>query len=140
MPRKAPPHAWKPGESGNPSGRRPGSGKVAALRATITAAVPEIIETLNARAKAGDGHAARVLIERAIPALRPIEQPAPITLPQGSLGDIGRGLLAAAGAGELAPGQAAQLLAGLGALARVIETDELEKRLAALEVAQGVPT
>jgi hypothetical protein len=44
-----------------------------------------------------------------------------------------------ADAGDLALGQAAQLLAGLGALAKLIETDELSARVAALEANRGKP-
>ena len=42
-------------------------------------------------------------------------------------------MLAAAGCGDLAPGQAAQLLAGLAALAKLTETDELARRIGVLE-------
>lgn len=66
-----------------------------------------------------------------LPALKPAEQTAPITLPDGSLSDQGRAVLIAAGSGTLAPGQAAQLLSSLGSLAKLIETDELERRIAA---------
>ena len=76
---------------------------------------------------------ARLLLERVIPPMKAIEMAAPLTLPDGTLTDQGRAVLAAVGAGELAPAQGAQLLAGLGALARIVETDELEKRIRALE-------
>jgi len=50
-----------------------------------------------------------------------------------TLADQGRAVMAAVAAGDIAPGQAAQLLGGLGALAKIIETDELAARIAALE-------
>ncbi|VTU24840.1 DUF5681 domain-containing protein [Variovorax sp. PBL-E5] len=124
---------WRQGESGNPAGRRPGTGEVAALRAAISEHVPAIIEKLVEQAKAGDVAASRLLLERIVPPLKAAEQPTPMRLPNGPLADQGRAVLAAAGAGELAPGQAAQLLSGLGALAKLIETDELAARIAALE-------
>lgn len=125
---------------GRPKGSK---NKATKLREAIAADLPQIIAGLTAQAKAGDAQAARLLLERVLPAVRPIEMPAPVALPAGgSLADQGRALLAAAGAGLLAPGQAAQLLAALGALAKIVETDELAARIAALEErnAQSAPT
>lgn len=127
---------WKPGQSGNPDGKKPGTGLATKLRAAIEKDIPAIIDTLVIAAKGGDVAASRLLIERVFPAMKPIEMPAPMNMPAGSLADQGRAVVAAAGSGELAPGQAAQLLSGLGALAKIIETDELERRIAALESKQ----
>lgn len=127
----APP--WKPGQSGNPAGRKPGTGEVGKLRASIAQHLPEIITKLVEQARAGDAQSARLLLERVLPPVKATELPAPIPLPDGALADQGRAVVLAAGAGVLAPGQAAQLLAGLGALAKLIETDELSARIEALE-------
>jgi hypothetical protein len=100
--------------------------------------VPDIITKLVEQAKAGDAGAARLLLERVLPPVKATEQTVPVALPaDGSLADQGRAVLAAAGAGTLAPGQASQLLQGLGALAKLIETDELAARIAALEGKDG---
>lgn len=131
------PGRWKPGESGNPAGRRPGSGEVGRLRASIAEHVPGIIAKLAEQALAGDAASARLLLERAIPPMKATEAAAPVSLPGETLTDQGRAVLAAVGAGELPPGQAAQLLAGLGALAKLIETDDLERRIAELEAKHG---
>lgn len=131
--RKAPPHAWPKGTSGNPRGRAPGSGEVAKLRAAIAEHVPAIIQQLVQAALSGDVQAARVLIDRVIPVLKPREEAAPLRLPDGSLTAQARAVLAAIAAGQLAPGQGAQLLAGIGTLARVVELDDLARRVALLE-------
>ncbi len=131
--RKAPPHAWRAGQSGNPRGRRPGSGEVAKLRAAIAQHVPTIIERLVAAALQGDTGAARLLLERVCPPLKAAEEAAPLALPDGTLTEQGRAVLGAVAAGELAPGQGAALLGAIGTLARVAEVDELERRLTALE-------
>jgi hypothetical protein len=107
------------------------------MREAIAEHVPDILAKLVQAAATGDVAAARLLLERVIPPVRAAELPAPIELPDGSLSEQGRAVLTAAGAGELAPGQASQLLAGLGALARLIETDELAARIAALEAKHG---
>lgn len=131
--RKAPPTAWKPGQSGNPAGRAPGSGAVAALRATIAGHIPALVAVLVERALGGDVGAARLLLERVIPPLRAAEEVAPVALPDGTLTEKGAALLVAVAAGDLAPGQGAALLGAIGTLARVVEVDELERRLTALE-------
>lgn len=127
------PGRWKPGESGNPAGRRPGTGEVARLRAAIAEHVPEIVAKLAEAAKSGDTQAARLLLERVIAPLKAAEESTAVPLPAGSLAEQGRALLAAAAAGELAPGQASALLGALGTLARVVEVDELTRRVEALE-------
>jgi phage terminase small subunit len=51
-----------------------------------------------------------------------------------SVADQGRALFVAVAQGDLTVGQAAQLITGLGTLARLIETTELERRIKALEL------
>ena len=135
--KKTPPtHAWAKGQSGNPKGRPPGAGEVAKLRAAIAGQVPAILESLTAAAIAGDVAASRLILERVLPPLKAAEQTQPLSLPDGTLTDQGRAVLAAVAAGELAPGQGAALLASIGTLARVVEVDELAARITALEVQQ----
>jgi hypothetical protein len=125
---------WKAGESGNPNGRPPGVGKVTKLRESIAAHLPEIIAQLVTRAREGDAQAARLLLERVLPALRPVELPVELALPAGEgMTAQGRAIVQAVADGTLAPGQGAQLLTGLGSLARIVEIDELEKRITQLE-------
>lgn len=131
--RKPPPHAWKPGQSGNPAGRSPGSGEVAKLRTAIAAHIPALVAVLVERALGGDVGAARLLLERVIPPVKAAEEAAPLALPDGTLTEQGRAVLGAVATGELAPGQGAALLASLGTLAKLTETDELSRRIQALE-------
>jgi hypothetical protein len=131
--RQLPPAHWKPGQSGNPAGRPPGSGEIGKLRAAIRERLPDIIDRLTEQAAGGDVGAARLLLERVISPIKAAEETAPMNLPDAPLTDQGRAVLAAVGAGELAPAHAAQLLSGLVALAKLIETDELERRITELE-------
>lgn len=131
------PGRWKSGESGNPAGRKPGTGQVASLRADIAKQVPAIIERLTAAALSGDVGAARLLLERAIAPLKAQEVAAPVRLPDGTLTEQGRAVMDATASGDLAPGQAAALLTALGTLARLTETDELAVRVSALEAKNG---
>ena len=138
--KKKPPGRWKPGESGNPKGRTPGTGEVAAIRAAIAERVPDLLTAMMARALDGDVGAARLLLERAIAPLKAAEQPQAMNLPDGTLTVQGRAVLASVAAGELAPGQGAALLGAIGTLARVTELDELTARIAALENKQNAKT
>ena len=97
--------------------------------------VPEIIGQLVQAAKDGDVQAARLLLERVLPPMKPIELAVPLALPGGSLTEQGRAVLAAVSTGDLAPEQAARLLSAIGALARVAEIDELTDRIEKLEEA-----
>lgn len=71
-------------------GRPRGTSKAQAMRDAIAADVPAILAVLVQQAKAGDVQAARVLLERALPALKPQELPQAVALPEG-------GTLAASG-------------------------------------------
>lgn len=130
------PGRWKPGQSGNPNGKKPGSGELQRLRASIAADVPEILAGLVAAAKGGDAQAAKLILERIFPAVKPVEQTQELDLPEGgTLTAQGRAVLSAVALGGLAPGQGAQLLAAIGSLARVIEIDDLSQRIDKLEAA-----
>lgn len=130
------PGRWKPGQSGNPKGKPPGSGELQRLRASIAADVPEILAGLVAAAKGGDAQAAKLILERIFPAVKPVEQTQELDLPEGgTLTAQGRAVLSAVSLGHLAPGQGSQLLAAIGSLARVTEIDELTQRIDKLEAA-----
>ena len=130
---KTRPGRWKPGQSGNPAGKPKGAGEVAKLRAAIAQDVPQILEALKAQALAGDVQAARLLLERTIAPLKAVEPPQPLTLPDGSLTEQGRAVLASVADGEIAASQGAALVAAIGTLARVVEIDELAARIEARE-------
>ena len=126
---------WKVGESGNPKGRPLGSGKVAELRESIATHLPEIIMQLVFKAKEGDAQAARLLLERVLPSVKPVEQPVVLSLPSGEdMTAQGVAIVRAVADGLIAPAQGAALLNGLGALARIKEIDELERRITQLEL------
>lgn len=125
---------WKVGESGNPNGRKPGTGEVAKLRASIAKDLPGIIAQLVAKAKDGDAQAAKLLLERTIPAMKSVEQPVIINLPRGiGLAEQGEVIIQSIVSGAISPSEGNTLLVSLGTLARIKEFDELEKRLTALE-------
>ena len=118
-------------------GRPPGRGAVAELRDKLAKDMDKIIEVLRAQALAGDPQAIRIVLDRVLPSLRPIELPATLDIPEGNLAHQARAVVRAAAAGNIAPGQAAQLITALGGVAKIIEIDELADRVAALEERYG---
>lgn len=123
-----------PGANNNPKGRPPETVKAATLRKRIMKAAPEVVDALIEAAKAGDAQAGRALLICACPPLKPVELP--VSLPMDAsagLADQGRAVVAALAGGLIAPGQAASILQALAGIARLVELDEIEKRLSALE-------
>jgi len=135
--RKLPSTAWKAGQSGNPRGRKPGTGEIAKLRAAISARVPELLDTLMKKALDGDVGAARLLLERAVAPLKSVDPAQVLNLPGDTLTERGQAVLGAIEAGELSPGQGAALIGAIGSLARVTEIDDLAARVAELEKAHA---
>ena len=122
------------GKSGNPKGRPKGSAPAAKLRKAIEDDLPDIIQSLVGAAKTGDTSAAKLLLDRAIPALRPQQQAVIIPgIDDDSLTDKGAAIIQAMGNGTITPDAAQSMLAGLSSLARINEIDELEQRVKALE-------
>jgi len=126
--------AFQKGTSGNPAGRPRGIVNQAKLRKAIANDLPDILSALVQKARDGDTAAAKLLLDRVLPSLKPQDEP--VRLPLGDdLAASGRAVLAAVGGAAVTPEQGAKLLQGLGALARVVETDELAKRIEKLEYA-----
>ncbi len=128
---------FKKGHSGNPAGRA--GSQVARLRESIVDHVPAIITKLVKEAKAGDVQAAKLLLERVVPPLRAesIAMQFPELEIANGLAQQGAAVVQAVARGEIPASIGAELLAGLGRHARLVELDELEKRLTELEAKNG---
>ena len=129
---------FKPGQSGNPKGKPAGLGQVGKLRMAIAEHIPEIVEQLIEAAKGGDIQASRLLLERVCPPIKATEQAEQIDLPiEGTLVEKANAVLTAAATGSIAPGQASQMIAALGTIAKITETTDLMERIAKLEEKQS---
>ncbi|WP_173488623.1 DUF5681 domain-containing protein [Marinobacterium sp. xm-m-312] len=125
------------GHSGNPKGRPPVLAPE--LRQRLHEATPEIIEKVVEKALQGDLAAAKIILNRTAPI--PKQSSATVTIPD--LGSESTTLVEKAGAilssvasGDCPADVGAVLMQSVTALAKVIEVDELERRVAALEAPQ----
>lgn len=127
--------SFRKGVSGNPAGRRPGvPDRRRELRELIRPHVPELIEQARALAKAGDAAAIRLLLDRALPPLKPTSEAVAFDLPaDASLADQARAILAAIAAGKLDPVTGRALVDALASVGRLVEVEELTRRIEALE-------
>lgn len=131
---------FKPGQSGNPAGKPPGTKN----RATVLAQAlfDGEAETLTRKiielAKNGDMQALKVCVDRLCPPMKAQAAPVQVEIPKtDNISDIANAFIKAAADGRLPPDVAAQLVSAVGTLARVVEVDELKERQAALEAAVG---
>lgn len=123
---------FQPGQSGNPAGRPKDKTPATLLRKSIAEDMPEIVKTLVELAKDGDVQAAKVLLDRICPPLRP--QALAVNLPiNGTITKQGDEIIRATMSGQIPPDIGSQLITALAAQAKIIEIDELTKRIEALE-------
>jgi len=130
---------FKPGQSGNPLGKPKGAkSRYTLMREALADDLPALLEATKAAALAGDMGAMRLLLERTLPTHKAVSPP--VSVPEleqaETLADRARAILNATSRADLPPDIAAQLLGALGNLAKLIEIDEIERRLAALEQKQ----
>jgi hypothetical protein len=128
----------EPGQSGNPDGRPPGiRDKRTAMRALLEPHAEALVAKAVELALGGDSTALRICIDRLIPAAKAKDDP--VTLPPltGSLADKGRVVIDALADEKLSPEEAGTILQAFATQARIVEGDELEKRIKALEKSAG---
>jgi len=123
---------WKTGQSGNPAGRKanPISER---FRQATESQMDAVIEAMVTAAKAGDTSAAKLLIDRCIPPFKPVQPASAFPLSGDSLVEKAEAILAAVANGALAVHDAKALIDAIGSLARIIEVEEFERRIAVLE-------
>lgn len=126
---RTPQGQFKPGTSGNPGGR---SGKTKALRDKLVKGSDSVAAVVLKAAKGGDMQACRLILERMVPALKPVSEPIQFELDDSDLPSCARSILAAVAAGTLPPDQGKALIDSVASMARVIEVAELEKQLSEL--------
>ena len=129
---------WKKGESGNIHGRPKGVvGRSTEIRNAIADNADALVAKVVQMALDGDSTALRICIERLCPALRPKDAPVVLAMSaKGPLADQGRAILSEMAQGIITPTEANTLLGALASQAKLIESDELTRRVEALEAKQ----
>jgi len=109
---------FKPGKSGNPSGRP--NTEITAIRKELATHSKAIIQVVTNAALEGDMQACKMIFDRICPTLKPQAAPVVISLPPGSdLTQIAEALIKASAEGVLPPDIGAQMVASIGQLARI---------------------
>jgi hypothetical protein len=123
---------FAPGKSGNPGGRVARENKQ--LREKLQADGEAVLGVVLKAAKAGDLAACKLVLDRLVPALKPTAAPVQVDIPeQSGIAATARAFIHAAASGAMPADVAAQLVTAVASLARIVEIDDLAKRLDALE-------
>ena len=124
--------AFKKGQSGNPSGRPKDTTTASKVRKQIDTAIPEVIDNVVSQALDGDMQAAKILIDRVCPPLK--SQALPIQIPAGeTLTEAGYNVVDATMNGNVSPDIGASMITALSNQAKLVEMEELNKRLTRIE-------
>jgi hypothetical protein len=121
------------------AGRKKGSGQAAHYRAMLEPYADELIQQIVDRAKEGDLSALKLCFDRLCAPLRPTDRLINIE----GMGDAkelsnkGDLILANVANGEITPSEASSLMNAISSQSRILEVDELERRITELEKQNG---
>jgi len=101
------------------------------LRIMLASRLPNIVRKLSKLAEDGDLMAAKIILERVMPAPKPVEIPIKLDFPDGV--DKAEALFAAVTSGQLGIGQGAELLKAMAAIVEARTNASFGARLEALE-------
>ncbi len=132
---------WKPGQSGNPTGRKVGQRhrSTVMLEKLLADDAKAIVKAVLVAAAGGDMAAARMVIERVLPAQRDrhVSLDLPDTGTAQGIEQAQGAIVKAVARGDMLPSEGAALSALVEARRRSIETNEFEARLIALEATRS---
>ena len=123
---------WKPGQSGNPKGRKPGAERV---RQLLEPRRDELVQKAITLALDGDSKVLLALLDRIGPPGKSESTPVLVDgmAEAPTLTEKAQAVLGAVGKGEISPDVASTILGALASVGRIQETDELLARIEALE-------
>ena len=117
------------------AGCKKGSGQAAHYRAMLEPYAEELIQRVVGMAKDGDMAALKLCLDRLFAPLRPTDRLITIEGMADAKELSGKGelILVNEAKGEITPSEAQHLMTAISSQARIIEVDELERRVAELE-------
>ena len=125
---------FKKGQSGNPKGKPRGAkDKRTELRALFEPHRAKLIRKVVALALKDDTTALKICIDRLVAPIRPRDAPIHFGPLKDTLVQKGEQVFHALSRGELSPDEASSVMQTLTAQARIVEVDDLERRVATLE-------
>jgi Family of unknown function (DUF5681) len=131
------PKLFLPGQSGNKSGRPKSETTAQQLRRSIQANLPAIIQMLTEKALAGDVAAAKLLLDRGLPPLKPQGDAVSFDIASNdTLATIEQSVIDQTSRGELSTDSATAIMSALATQAKIIESTDLLARIDALEQAR----
>jgi hypothetical protein len=120
--------------SPNRSGRPKGSATAARLREAIAGQLSDIIDVLVKQSLNGCTASAKLLLDRALPALKPTSTGIILdTIPGDNLAVTGQLILDEISRGNIPVSEGSMLISALGTQARIVEVTELMARIEKLE-------
>lgn len=128
---------FQPGKSGNPNGRPKGARNktTMAIESLLEGEAEELTRKVIEMAKAGDGRALRLCMDRLAPPRK--DSPVCFDLPPiktvADAVDASSALMTAVAGGDVTPDEAARIMMLLTSHKVLVETGEFERRLEALE-------
>jgi hypothetical protein len=127
------PSRFKPGQSGNPNGRPPGSRNATtiALETLLDGQASALTQKAIDLALTGDIAALRLCLDRILPARK--DRPVTFMLPPQDAAKASSAVLAAVATGELTPADAGEISKLIDTWVKAFETDELAERLERLD-------
>lgn len=127
--------SFEKGKSGNPSGRPRGIGIQGQFRAQIVEIMPLLIERLKDAALGGDVMAAKLLIDKVLINARPEPEKLTKGFKRGDLtpADTAKHILESTMNGLMTVEQCQAVMGALANYCKIVETDELTRRIDALE-------
>lgn len=122
------------GQSGNPAGKPKGArDRRTELRALLQPHAEALINKAVSMALEGDPTALRLCLDRVVSPVKARDEVVEVDGLEGSLAEQGRKVIESLSSGAITPDQANALMQVLQTQARIVEVDELEKRVQVLE-------